>query len=75
MNRKIIIKKVLDKQLNLCYNNQAVSETGSKKFLRSEQRANLENDTEETRTDRGVAKMARVPERGSETEEQSEFYE
>ena len=46
-----------------------------RKILMSEQRANLENDTEETRTDRGIAKMARRPERGSETEEQSEFYE
>jgi len=70
----VFVKKVLTKRDSVCYNNQAVSETGDKNPGNG-QRANLENDTEETSTRScGLARRAERQERGSEIK-QSEFYE
>ena len=70
----IFVKKVLTKHDIVCYNNQAVSETGNKN-LEDRQQANLENDTEETRTRGGAATIRGTGERGSRAREKSEFYE
>ena len=70
----IFVKKVLTKRDTICYNNQAVREQGHEK-PGDRQRANLENDTEETSTRScGLARRAGRQERGSEMK-QSEFYE